>query len=78
MHNTFEELNNTVKFLSDKYDELLNQIKSTNENVQRQNVNIKSITNDLKEVYQRSLQAKSQIEELSQYLRRDCLENNRH
>jgi hypothetical protein len=48
-----------VKFLSDKYDELLNQIKSTNENVQCQNVNIKSITNDLKEVNQRSLQATS-------------------
>ena len=74
MSETFEELNNAVKFLSGKYDELLDQIKSTNKSVQSQSTNIKRNTDDLKEINERYLQATSQIEDLSQYLRRDCLE----
>ena len=71
---SFEGLKNSVKFLSDKYDDLLKQIKSTNEKLTTHSTNINSIREDVVQVEKNALEALRQTEEMAQYLRRDCLE----
>ena len=67
----FEELNRAVKFLSAKYDKLLPQVQQINEKLHQ---HTQSIKDELGKVKKSAADAMSQIEELSQYVRRDCLE----
>ena len=70
----FEELNKTVKFLSAKYDKLLPQVKQTNEKLQQQAQSISVVKEDLAKVRKFAAETAIQIEEIAQYVRRDCLE----
>lgn len=69
-----EKLKDAVKFLSDKYDDLLDQIKSTNEKIHHQAITINNIKEDTNVAKKSAVEAKYQVEELAQYIRRDCLE----
>ena len=57
-----------------KYDELLNKIKNTNENVTRHGSNIANIKVNIKRVEKLATDTSAEVEEIAQYLRRDCLE----
>ena len=71
---TFEELKSTVNFLSDKYDKLLPQVKQTNEKLHQHTLSINAAKEELGKVKKCAASAVSQVEELAQYVRRDCLE----
>ena len=70
----FEELKSSVKFLSDKYDEVLNQLQSTHLKLQHQGGTLKFLKEELSDTKKSAGEAMQQIEELAQYIRRDCLE----
>ena len=70
----FEELNRAVKFLNAKYDKLLLQVQQVNEKLQQHTQSINAAKDELGKVKKSAADAMSQIEELSQYVRRDCLE----
>ena len=70
----FEELKRTVQFLSAKYDQLLPQVKQTNEKLHQHTLSINATKEELGKVKKCAADAMSQIEELTQYVRRDCLE----
>ena len=72
--NQLEEIDSTVKFLSDNYDELLNKIKNTNENVTQHASDIANIKVNMKSVEKLSYDTSFMVEDIAQYLRRDCLE----
>ena len=74
LSNQLNEIDSTVKFLSDNYDELLNKIKNTNENVTRHASDIASIKVNIKRVEKLATDTSAEVEEIAQYLRRDCLE----
>ena len=73
------ELRTSVQLFSDKYDYLMKQIKQSNEKRHQQrtdltNSEVNNIKKDLTNVEERIVNASYEIEELGQYLRRDCLE----
>ena len=70
----FEELSKTVKFLSEKYDDLLTQIQTSNGAVKRHAADLSGIKQDLKIIDKRAVEALDEVDELAQYVRRDCLE----
>ena len=70
----FEELNRAVKFLSAKYDKLLPQVQQINEKLHQHTQSIHAAKDELGKVKKSATDAMSRIEELSQYVRRDCLE----
>ena len=70
----FEEFNRAVKFLSAKYDKLLPQVQQINEKLHQHTQSIHAAKDELGKVKKSATDAMSQIEELSQYVRRDCLE----
>ena len=70
----FEELNRTVKFLSAKYDKLLPQVQQVSEKLHQHMQSINAAKDKLGKVKKSAVDAMSQIEELSQYVRRYCLE----
>ena len=81
MTTKFSELRTSVKLFSDKYDDLLKQIKQSNEKLHQQrtdlsktNSEVNNLKKDLMSVEERITNASYEIEELGQYLRRDCLE----
>ena len=74
LSNQLDEIDSTVKFLNAKYDELLNKIKNTNENVTRHGSNIANIKVNIKRVEKLATDTSVEVEEIAQYLRRDCLE----
>ena len=69
-----EELCKTVKFLNDKYDELLPQVQQTNGKLNQQAKSIDAVKVELDKVKKCATDAMSQIEEIVQYVCRDCLE----
>ena len=70
----FEELNRAVKFVNAKYDKLLPQVQQLNEKLHQHTQSINAAKDELGKVKKSAVDAMSQIEELSQYVRRDCLE----
>ena len=69
-----EEPCKTVKFLNDKYDELLPQVQQTNGKLNQQAKSIDAVKVELDKVKKCATDAMSQIEEIAQYVCRDCLE----
>ena len=81
MSTEFSELRTSVQLFSDKYDDLLKQIKQSNEKLRQQrtdlgktNSEVNNIKKDLTSMKERIANACYEIEELGQYFRRDCLE----
>lgn len=71
------KLNNieqTASYLSEKYDSLLDEYKTTNKKLHNQAKEVSLIKQDIKITDQRSVEAQYEIEELAQYIRRDCVE----
>ena len=69
-----EELCKTVKFLNDKYDELLPQVQQTNGKLNQQAKSIDAVKVELDKVKKCATDAMSQIEEIAQYVCGDCME----
>ena len=65
--NQLKEIDSTVKFLSDNYDELLNKIKNTNENVTRHASDIANIKVNMKSVEKLSYDTSFMVEDIAQY-----------
>ena len=74
INSKLEELNKAVKFLNAKYDKLLPQVQQVNEKLKQHTQSINAAKDELGKVKKSVADAVSQIEELSQYVRRDCLE----
>ncbi|CAB4046216.1 Hypothetical predicted protein, partial [Paramuricea clavata] len=74
LSSNFDGLKDSVKFLSDKYDDLLRELHSMNEKHDLQSKNLKKAREELNEAKQRAAEAKQQVEEFAQYIRRDCVE----
>lgn len=68
------EIDTTVKFLSGKYDALLNQLKDINKKVTSHTSDIAKVKEDLKITEKLARDTSFEVEEIAQYLRRDCLE----
>ena len=68
------EIDTTVKFLSGKYDALLNQLKDINKKVTSHTSDIANVKEDLKITEKLARGTSFEVEEIAQYLRRDCLE----
>ena len=69
-----EEFCKTVKFLNDKYDELLPQVQQTNGKLNQLAKIIDAVKVELDKVKKCATDAMSQIEEIVHYVCRDCLE----
>ena len=63
-----------LKFLSDNYDELLNKTKNSNEIVTRHASDIAKVKANIKNVEKLACDTSLVVEDIAQYLRRDCLE----
>ena len=63
----YGELEKLFGFLSSKYDQLLNQTKTSNERNRKYDADINHFKEQLKS-------AEEELEDLAQYLRRDCVE----
>ena len=81
MSTKFSELRTSVQLFPDKYDDLLKQIKQSNEKLCQQrtdlgktNSEVNNIKKDLTSMKERIANACYEIEELGQYFRRDCLQ----
>ena len=82
MSTEFSELRTSVQLFSVKRDDLLKQIKQSNEKLHQQRTDLSktnfkvnyNIKKDLRSTEERITNACFEIEELGQYLRRDCLE----
>ena len=72
--NQLNEIDSTVKSLSDNYDEPLNKIKNTNENVTQRASDTANIKVNIKSVEKLAYDTSYVVEDIAQYLRRDCLE----
>ena len=70
----FSELQLAVDYLSGKYDELLKKIQSSNDKTGKLTADVRIVKQDLSITQKRSVEAKKEIDELAQYLRRDCVE----
>ena len=68
------EIDTTVKFLSGKYDALLNQLKDINKKVTSHTSDIANVKEDLKITEKLARGTSFEVEEIAQYQRRDCLE----
>ena len=68
------DIDTAVNFLSEKYDALLNQLKDTNRKVNSHASNVAKVKENLKEIEKLAYNASSEVEQIAQYLRRDCLE----
>ena len=66
----FSKLEKSVKHFSTKYDELLKQVQRSNDRAASLSADVKN----LKEGMKLCKKFKREIEDLSQYMRRDCLE----
>ena len=67
---SFSELEKSVKHFSAKYDELLKQVQRSNDRTASLSTDVKNLKEDMKQCKKIG----REIEDLSQYLRRDCLE----
>ena len=69
------DIDTAVNYLSEKYiDALLNQLKETNKKVNSHASDVAKVKENLKEIEKLAYNASSEVEQISQYLRRDCLE----
>ena len=66
LSSNFDGLKDSVKFLSDKYDDLLRELHSMNEKHDLQSKNLKKAREELNEAKQHAAEAKQQAEELAQ------------
>ena len=64
---TLNELENSVKFLSTKYDKLITQSQSTNEKQRKIEANLEAFKKNL-------ISVEEELDDFAQYLRRDCVE----
>ena len=69
----FSELKSSVDYFSGKYDELLKRIQSSNDKTGKLTSHVRIVKQDLSITQKRSVKAKKEIDELAQYLRRDCV-----
>ena len=69
----FSELKSSVDYFSGKYDELLKRIQSSNDKTGKLTVDVRIVKQDLSIPQKHSVEAKKEIDELAQYLRRDCV-----
>ena len=85
MSTDFSELRTSVQLFSDKYDDLLKQIKQSNEKLHQQRTDLSKTSSEVNNIKKDLMSMKEQIangcyeiEELGQYpSRRDCLEISR-
>jgi len=70
----FSELKSSVDSFSGKYDELLKKIQSNNDKTGKLTADIRIVKQDFSITQKRSDEAKKEIDELAQYLRRGCVE----
>ena len=70
----FSELKSSVDYFSGNYDELLKRIQSSNDKTGKLTADVRIVQQDLSITQKRSVEAKKEIDELAQYLRRDCVE----
>ena len=70
----FSELKSSVDSFSGKYHELLKRIQSINDKIGKLTADVRIVKQDLSITQKRSVEAKKEIDELAQYLRRDCIE----
>ena len=70
----FDTLQNLVDFMSAKYDELLKQIQGSNEKVVTLISDVKNLKRDFVGTQKRALELTKDMDDLAQYLRRDCIE----
>ena len=68
------DIDSAVTFLSGKYDALLNQLKDTNRKINSHASDVAKVKENLKEIGKLAYSASSEVEQIAQYLRRDCLE----
>ena len=64
---TLNELDNSVKFLSAKYDKLVTQSQSSNEKQRKVEANLEAFKKNL-------ISVEEELDDFAQYLRRDCVE----
>ena len=69
----FSELKSSVDYFSGKYDELLKRIQSSNDKTGKLTADVRIVKQDLSIPQKHSVEAKKEIDELAQYLRRDCV-----
>lgn len=74
LSNQYKELKDSVSVLSGKYDAFLEGTKTSNSKLQHQARDISLIKQDLTIIDKRAVEALDEIEDLAQYIRRDCLE----
>jgi len=74
LNNTFKNLKKAVDFLNEKYDDVLSQLRQTNEKEHLQGTSLRQVQKDLDNVKKESRDATMGFENLAQYLRRACLE----
>ena len=67
-------IDTAVNFLSGKYDALLNQLNDTKRKVNSHASDVAKLNENLKEIEKLACNASSEVEQIAQYLRRDCLE----
>ena len=68
------ELKSSVDYFSGKYDELLKKIQSSNDKTGKLTADVRIVKQDLSVTQKCSVEAKKEIDDLAQYLRRDCVE----
>ena len=69
----FSELKSSVDYFSGKYDELLKRIQSSNDKTGKLTADVRIVKQDLSIPQKHSVEAKKEIDELAQHLRRDCV-----
>ena len=69
----FDTLQKLVDFTSAKYDELLKLIQGSNEKVVTLTSDVKNLKRDFSGTQKRALELTKDMEDLAQYLRRDCI-----
>lgn len=72
--NRLSEIYTTVKLLLGKFDALLNQLKDINKKVTSHMLDIAKVKEELKIAEKLTCDTSFEVEEIAQYLRRDCLE----
>ena len=70
----FDTLQKLVDFMSAKYGELLKQIQGSNEKVVTLTSDVKNLKRDFSGTQKRALELTKDMEDVAQYLRKDCIE----
>lgn len=70
----FSSLEKSVDFMSKKYNSLLNEFQKTKGEVLNHDKDLTMIKQDIKIIDKRACEALNEVDDLAQYIRRDCLE----